>query len=584
MAINSADIISQDILTEQVASIYRQMLVTIPTAPLGGAILAFIFWEQIPRTHLLIWYTSIVITLSVVPLMLVMAYRSVCFQNVTTRTWNMLAMFVAIGAGCVWGAAGIVLFVDDNMVYQLLLILWLYICAMIAMAATIFNKHFLLVFIVPLLTPLAIRTAMEADTLHLGLMAATVSYAFTIYFFHLNAYKKTTETFRLRFEIQDLSKKLKHKKNLAEQAVQEKSHFIAAASHDLRQPIHAQGLLLAELDNYVDGKRGRRVLGGLESSLNSLRQLLDAILDISKLDASVVLPNVTSFSMQELFDVLEREFSAEFEDRNIQLRVRPCHYWISSDRVLLGRILRNLLSNACRYTHTGGVLLSCRKRGSMLSIEVWDTGIGIAEAQRDNIFRDFHQLDNQERDREKGLGLGLAIVKRTAELLHHPLSVSSRPDKGSVFSICVPLASERQVNAVSLPSEDPTQYDLTGIRIIVIDDEATVRDAMHGTLTSWGCDSAEFDSMNQAKQWLAEHAFDVDLIISDYRLRDGDLGSEVIRELRRVLGKEIPAILITGDTAVDRLRDVSQEASQVLFKPVQPANLRATLIHSLRLQ
>lgn len=584
MTSKTEEAISHDILAEQVASVYRQLVVSIPTAPLGGGILAFMFWEQIPHADLLWWYASIVASLSVLPALAVLAYRSEHFRNVSINTWNSFALLIALAAGCAWGAAGFVLYIDDNLVYQLLLILWLYICAMLGMAASIFNKNMLAIFIVPLLAPIAIRTAMGADVLHLGLMAATISYGFTVYLFHLNTYKKTAEAFRLRFEIQNLSEALKHKKNLAEQAFQEKSQFIAAASHDLRQPIHAQGLLLAELDNYVDHSRGRRVLGGLESSLNSMRQLLDAILDISKLDAGVIKPSRKSFAMQALLEELENEFNAEFEDQGIHLRVRPCEYWVNSDRVLLGQILRNLMANACRYTQSGGVLLACRKRGASLSIEVWDTGIGIAAEQRENIFHDFLQLENPERDREKGLGLGLAIVKRTAKLLQHPLLVHSRPDKGTVFSITAPRVSARQTTATTRSVDELEHFDFSGIRVIVIDDDAAVREAMHGALSSWECDAVEFESVQQAIPWIAEHGYTADIIISDYRLRGEHTGSEAIRELRRAYNKESPAILITGDTAVERLRDVGQHASQVLFKPVRPATLRAALIQCLQLE
>jgi signal transduction histidine kinase len=271
-----------------------------------------------------------------------------------------------------------------------------------------------------MLAPITIRLAAEMDPLHIGLAAATVVYGVTQTYFYQNIHKTLLEALRLKYENVDLVKMLTLQKERAEQANLAKSRFLAAASHDLRQPLHAQGLFLTELDYYVDHPRGRMILGGLESSVHAMARLFNALLDISKLDAGIVEPDVSSFRIDLLLQEIQQEFMPQAEELGINLQIVPSRAVVRSDQALLGSILRNFVSNALRYTHRGRVLLGCRRRGGDIEIQVWDTGIGIPSSQLKEIFQEFHQIGNPERDREKGLGLGLAIAKRTSQLLAHP--------------------------------------------------------------------------------------------------------------------------------------------------------------------
>jgi CheY-like chemotaxis protein len=257
--------------------------------------------------------------------------------------------------------------------------------------------------------------------------------------------------------------------------------------------------------------------------------------------------------------------------------------WVSSDPILLERILLNLVSNAVRYTERGGVVVGCRRRGERLRIDVCDTGPGVPEDQRERIFGEFYQMTDTRQDRGGGLGLGLAIVDRLARLLAHPVELASRPGRGSRFSVSVPLAGAPR-HAEMLAPASGVSDPAFGKRVLVIDDDALVLDGMRGILQSWGCHVQTASSGAAALAALAQQAGPPDLIISDYRLGDGTTGIEAIRRLREAIGSPVQAFVISGDTAPDRLREASANGYHLLHKPVSPMTLRTTLIRLLKAQ
>lgn len=386
---------------------------------------------------------------------------------------------------------------------------------------------------------------------------------------------------QLEARIEEATRALRLKKEDAESANYDKTRFLAAASHDLRQPMHALGLFVGELQSKLTTPEQRKIVGKVEESVDALSNLLDALLDISKLDAGVVTPNVMEFSIENLLERIARDYAPLAERKGIALRVIPNSAVVCSDPVLLERILVNLISNAIRYTPNGGtVLLVCRYRGDKLRIEVRDNGVGIPTSEQGNIFREFVQLANKERDRSKGLGLGLAIVDRIARLLHHEISLRSEQNRGSVFAVSVPMMDaliqehgQRILTADNTGEQrPPSEFD--NMDVLVIDDDALVRKSTQGIIESWGCSVSMAASLNEVKE--IHGKADFDLVICDYRLPDGD-GVEMADWIKAHFRIQPLFILISGDTSPDVLQMVNERGIQLLHKPVRPAKLRSLI-------
>jgi signal transduction histidine kinase/CheY-like chemotaxis protein len=360
-----------------------------------------------------------------------------------------------------------------------------------------------------------------------------------------------------------------------------KTRFLAAASHDLRQPLHALGLLVAQLNADTNRTDRRRVVARIGTAVSVMNDLFNALLDISKLDAGAVAPDITALPVGPLLRRIENMFAADAREKSLRLRVRPSDAWVRSDRVLLERIVLNLVSNAVRYTERGGIVVGCRCRGNALRIEVWDSGIGIPEDQRRNIFGEFYQVADAQAARP-GLGLGLAIVDRLCRLLDHPVELASTPGKGSRFSITVPQAPA-QVEPAEIPH--PLQaviQPFAGKFVVMIDDDRLVLDGMGGLLRGWGCRVSASTSSGAALASLFESHQRPDLIISDHHFTHGETGIAVIERLRHTFNAPIPALLVTGDISVERRQEAEAGGYELLQKPVPPMILRATMSEILK--
>ncbi len=387
----------------------------------------------------------------------------------------------------------------------------------------------------------------------------------------------------LQQSIEEATLEMRQKKEEAEKANFDKTRFLAAASHDLRQPMHALGLFVGELYNKLDTQEQRKIVGKVEESVEAMSSLLDSLLDISKLDAGVVIPQIQEVDIDAMMQRLVHDMAPVAQRKSITLRVHPVDTMVRSDPVLLERILINLLGNAIRYTpQSGTVLLACRKRGDDLRIEVRDNGIGIPQEEQQNIFREFVQLANSARDRSKGLGLGLAIVDRLAKLLHHPLSVRSEPGRGSSFAIQLPRVfgvEELLAESVAPAAEAPKHDKLDGMRVLVVDDDLLVRTSTGGILASWGCQVSLAESRQEVLDKYAQSHFD--LVICDYRLPDGN-GLELSDRINELRDDAPPFILISGDTAPEVLHAVNERGHHLLHKPVRPAKLRSLVLFLLK--
>jgi signal transduction histidine kinase/ActR/RegA family two-component response regulator len=381
-------------------------------------------------------------------------------------------------------------------------------------------------------------------------------------------------------DITDLKRReaaLEAARRSAEQANAAKTRFLAAASHDLRQPIHALGLLFATLAESVRDERTTPLLKQIDNAVDAVDSMLNSLLDISKLDAGVVRPHVGPVDLAALLQRLDDEHQPIARLTGNRLRVRPADAVVTSDAAMLHRILANLVSNALRYTVDGRVLVGARRRGRSTRIDVYDNGPGIPEDALEDIFLEFHQLGNPERDRRKGLGLGLAIVKRLADLLGHRIEVRSVLGRGSRFSGTLPASADARPGAARSPLAAAPGADLHGKRVLLLDDEVAVLDAMSSLLERWGCDVTTTAAPEEAEAALASASAPPDMLIVDYRLRRHASGIETIGRLHEVAGHRIPALVITGDTAPDRLREAQESGYPLLHKPVKPAELRAVM-------
>jgi len=371
------------------------------------------------------------------------------------------------------------------------------------------------------------------------------------------------------------------RKNEAEAASQAKSRFLAAASHDLRQPAHALGLFVARLKQLPQDGQTRELVAGVDASVQALQDMLDAFFDYSRLDAQLTQAQLRGSALNTVFDKLRSSFAGMAAHKGLRLRIRPTTNWVHTDPLLLHRVLLNLLSNAVQHTPRGTVLVGCRPAAQpgYVRIQVRDSGVGIAPEHQQKVFEEFYQVENPERDRSKGLGLGLSIVERSCKLLGHGITLRSALGSGSTFSLLVPLATP-EAQPLALPDVAmASASDIRGMRVLLIEDDALGRAALSGLLQSWGCCVVEaVTSQSALAQW--DPALQPDFVLTDYRLLDNQSGVDAVQKLRALAGRNIPACVISGDTAAAVQQRIGQSGLLLLQKPVKPAKLRSVLRHA----
>lgn len=382
---------------------------------------------------------------------------------------------------------------------------------------------------------------------------------------------------RLRRAQVELERKVAERTQELQLANAAKSRFLAMASHDLRQPLHALGLFIAQLRMPLRSGERTRTIELVDATRKEMDEMLNSLLDMSKLDAGILVPTITEFPIARLLQKIETTFDQATREAGLRLRVRRSDARVRSDAMLLERILLNLVSNAVRYTLRGGIIVGCRRRGQMLRIEVWDSGPGIPEDQKQNIFGEFFQLAARDRNRYGSMGLGLAIVDRLRLLLNHPIDLASTVGRGSRFAILVPMADECDTSAEPVDSPHPVVFAVEGKVVLVIADAPIVQEGTGGLLGRWGYTVLTTGSDEAALNRFAERQQRPDLIISDYHLANGNTGIRAIEGINAAFGSSIPAILISGDTAPEPAREVKDRGYILLHKPVDPMRLRAVM-------
>ncbi len=394
---------------------------------------------------------------------------------------------------------------------------------------------------------------------------------------------KTDELKQTLRRLEQSNRDLSLAKEAAETANASKTRFIAAASHDVLQPLNAARLSVSGLSEILMDAEGSSLVKQVERSLDTMEELLRTLIDISRLDSGVMKPELTSFALQDIFEALASDFAPLAQKAGLKLRIRQTSLHVTSDRMMLRRILQNILSNALRYTGEGGVLIGARRRGGQVRIDVIDTGIGIGEDQKTLVFEEFHRGPDAATAHAGGLGLGLSIVRRMTQALEHPLEFRSKVGTGTEFRIILPLAASpveaKPSGAAAIP--DNPVYGLFSAKVLLVENDRRVQEAMAGLLGRWDCNIRLAASLGEAMTALSTGGWSPDIIIADQHLDRATLGSETITEARKLLKRHVPAIIITADPDKQLASVAREQRIEVMNKPVRPAELRALMAHLL---
>jgi signal transduction histidine kinase len=399
---------------------------------------------------------------------------------------------------------------------------------------------------------------------------------------------RTEELKNTLFRLEQANSELRAARDAAEQANRVKTRFFTSVGHDLLQPLHAARLSLSALTECEQTAQGRHLSDQVDHALSTIEELLRTILDLSKLEAGVIKPVIQTFPLSELFDSLKLDLEPIAREKGLAFRVRPTNANVATDPLMLRRILQNLSANAVHYTERGEILLAARRRGDSIRIEVWDTGPGIAAADCNRIFEEFQRGASAAGRHGNGFGLGLSIARRMAETLGHPLGLRSRVDKGTCFTVSAPFAGEAE-HVPSRPPPSPAAathqpYGLDGTRVILIDNEPAILDAMRALLERWSCavETATNFGRPQGAPSSSPGPFKPDLVLADYHLDNGDCGLNAVQKLRALWGQGLPAIIITADHSEPIADAVRDARCELLRKPLKPAELRVLMLNLLR--
>jgi signal transduction histidine kinase/CheY-like chemotaxis protein len=567
---------ADDLALAQVHALYGTSLYT----SLGAIIAAATFWVAYllytGDRMVLIW-AAVVHLAQLGRLGLNAAYRrdETAWQRMAI--WRRRYMVGLILAGLAWGAAPWVVLPTPDLAVVCLTMLVLLGMGSGGIGAIVAYRPAIYAWLCPLLLPLPVLLLWHPGPLHLALAIFALAYLGVNLVFAMGQNAMLVRALQAQFDNAELVGQLRHQMSLATEADREKSRFVASASHDLRQPMHALGLFASALEKRLVGSSEAPLVANLNRCIESLDRSFNAMLDISKLDAGVVEPQLQTFPIRDVFRRLHMHFAGQAEGAGLHLRLKPGGKLVHSDPQLLERILSNLIQNAIKYTREGGIVVVARSHGGNAHIEVWDTGVGIPAAELPRVFDEFYQLHNPERDRSRGLGMGLAIVKRLALLMDHPLTVASTVGRGTMVRLAVPQTDPDALHGMSLEAETVPSPIGNARTLLFIDDEENIRESMRLLLQEWDYEVLVAASIDEACRLAMDHPAPIHAILSDLRLRSGEDGLMAINAVRAVLGYSLPAVLVTGDTSPDQVKRVHDSGHRVLFKPVLPKELFSML-------
>lgn len=548
----------------------------------GTCMLLYLFWGLVATHILMSWlFVSVFFVVGVTGFYLYL-YKRVGITPQNFSNWSYAIILLGFCRAAAWGSISIIFYMPDSLPYNLIIYIFCVVGASMTMLMAATYKPTFFMVTVPILLPITIRFFLETDSIPTSIAVGTILYEGALFYVFKNLHATLYENVSLRFQHSELVNELRAQKEEAEDANLAKSRFLAAASHDLRQPLHAQSLFVEELKHYISDTESAAIFSNLESSMEALHGMFNAMLDISKLDAQVVEPVMSNFPIKPLLDEILVDSKNDAQKKDIQLKaIADDDMVVYSDRNLLGRIIRNLTSNAIKYTDQGTVTITCNTIGNSISIAVEDSGIGIPKTHFKTIFQEYNQLGNPERDRAKGIGLGLAIVSRLCKLLKLNIEVKSELNQGSCFFFSVNKGDITNLNYQPAEMHGLSGPLIESVHVLVIDDEPSNRAAMTSLLEGWGYSVTASGDLEEAMLSLIPYK-PPSIIVADYRLPRNTNGIDAIKAIANYYNQNIPALLITGDTGPAPLQHATTSGLLVLHKPVAPAKLRSALLHLLQ--
>ncbi len=581
-------------LPEVVQSTFDYMPAALAGYVAGVGVIAMLFWGAAMPVLMPPWMAAC-FAMCAVRWAVILAFRRAAPR--TTEAWLAWRLRSNIGtvvAATLWGFAGWTFYGEASGLQQTGLIIIIYTFCVAGIPVLSIQPRLYLIFGGVCLLPLVLRIALVGDTPSYqlaGELALIISFTVVL----ANSYRQTLQrAIELKLRADGLLAQLRVEKLAAESARREaevanraKTQFFTAASHDLRQPLHAMGLFAEALRQRVHEPEVAQLVNSINESVDALEGLFSELLDITRIDTGGVEVHEQNFEIGDILRKLRLHFEPSAFEKGLSLRLRGGRRVARADPLLVERVLRNLVSNAIRYTCDGTVLVSCRQRGDRLLLQVWDTGCGIREAEQARIFEEFYQVPATgvvSPEQRKGLGLGLAIVRRLAALMEAPLAMRSRFGFGTVFTLELPVGKPPRPAAQRLPGKGPLDITLGGRLIVVVEDEPAVRAGLEVLLRGWGADILAFDGVLACRAWAASAGATTPpphLMIVDYRLEDGLTGLQALTAMRDRFGTGIPAIVVTGSTMAGAELDAQQHDFHLLIKPVVPNKLRAMIAFKL---
>lgn len=586
---------SDDALAQDTTKlVYRQTSAALMAHFLGMVVCIGVYWQYAPR-HVLWGWAAAFATVWTIRFVGLLSYDRAVLQGRADsdkwlRRWN-VGMFAGV---LLWSAASMLFYNYGGPFERTAMLLTIYSLALGAVPNMASQPRLFLLCMGVYFVPVIVRTALRdapGEVQLAGILCLVCLCALALGRSFRNVFG---EMVSLRVHTQELAQRLKGEMAIAEAAQREaelanraKTQFFAAASHDLRQPLHAMGLFAEALRQRSKDAEVAHLVNSINNSVDALEGLFSELLDITKIDTGGVDNQPEHFSMGELFNRVRLTFEPNAFEKGLMLSFRGEHLHAYADPLIVERILRNLVSNAIRYTEDGGVLVTCRKRGDQLCLQIWDTGIGITEKEQGRIFEEFYQTQSSrplEPHHRKGLGLGLAIVKRLADLMGAPLSLRSRIGHGTVFTLMLPMGRASRLQAGGAPAKQSLGVTLDRRHIVVVEDEQAVMEGLEVLLKGWGASVSAFDTVEAVQQWAAQTDARPDLLIVDYRLPEQRTGLDAIKVLRARFGDDLPAIMVTGSTMTGHEEEARQYNFHLLIKPVVPTKLRAMIAFKLSLR
>ena len=575
------------VATELVRAQYRNIPTAVAVNAIISGLLCFALRDTVSPERLG-WWLCAVYAVAITRYLLWRRFNSAILTSARPTLWRRIAVMGSGVNGLTWGIGGVVLYAAHSPARQFLLLITQFGMGAGAAYASAPAFAAVMAYLLPSVLLSSVPFFVEGDSVHVTLGAMLFVFVAAATHFTYGISRTIARAIALRFENIDLIHELRHQTLAAEQARETaeeanvgKSRFLAAAGHDLRQPLHALGFFVDALQEQSLPPDGRLIVSNIRRSVDAMEDLFNALLDVSRLDAGIVRPRIATIALAPLMERVRLEYDPMAAQKELALCVPRNSLFVRSDPVLLERIMRNLVANAVRYTDRGKIILGARRNASSVRIEVWDSGRGIPKDKHREIFQEFRQLDNPQRDRRKGLGLGLAIVERLVKLLDHPLELRSQLGRGSVFAVTVPRGRREEFVPGEADGQIVVDRDVANSLILIVDDEPDVRESMLTLLGKWRCEVVAAESCEAMLEKLVSVKRIPDLIVSDYRLKGQETGIEVIARLREEFNAQVPALLITGDTGMEQLREAEESGLHVLHKPLNPARLRA-LIANLR--